>query len=80
MPAQLSMEQFRRRIEGRHRVHCRLQLGSHCAGQAVDQAEVGNLDMIADQEKVVRLDVEMLQIELMIQQVEHLGDLAQVIE
>ena len=46
----------------------------------VDQAEVGHLDVVADQEEVVRLDVEVLQAVLEVHPVEGLGGLEQVAE
>ena len=50
------------------------------AGQAVDQAEVGHLDVVADQEQVVRLDVEVLQAVLEVDDVQGLGRLAEEAE
>ena len=50
------------------------------AGQAVDQAEVGHLNVVADQKQVMRLDVEVLQAELEVDDVEGLGRLPQEAE
>ncbi len=46
----------------------------------VHQAEVGHLDVIAHQKQIARLDVQMLQVELEVHEVQHLGRLAQVAE
>ena len=58
-----------------------LELGRVVAGQlgeAVDEAEVGHLDVITNKEKVARLDIEVLQTVFEVEQIEHLGRLAQV--
>src|SRR5258708_1516376 len=49
-------------------------------GQTVDQAEVGDLDVVGDQEQVGRLDVQVLQSVPQVHVVEHVGRLAQVAE
>ena len=48
--------------------------------QALHQPEVGHLDVVADQKQVARLDVEMLQMALHVEHVQHLGRFAQVEE
>ena len=48
--------------------------------QVLDQAEVGDLDVVADEEQVVRLDVEVLEVVLLVHVVERLGGVAQVAE
>ena len=48
--------------------------------QVLDQAEVGDLDVVVDQEQVLRLDVEVLQLVLDVHQVERLGRLLHVAE
>ena len=54
-------------------------LAAH-AFQVLDQAEVGHLDVVVDEEQVLRLDVEVLQLVLGVHQVEHLGGLVHVAE
>ena len=48
--------------------------------QVLDQAEVGDLDVVVDQEQVLRLDVEVLQLVLRVHQVQGLGRLLHVAE
>ena len=48
------------------------------AFQVLDQAEVGHLDAVADQEQVARLDVEVLQVVLLVHVVERFGRVAEV--
>ena len=50
------------------------------AFQVLDQPEVRDLDVVVDQEQVLRLDVEVLQLILRVHQVEGLGRLLQVAE
>ena len=48
--------------------------------EVLDQAEVGDLDVLVDQEEVLRLDVEVLQLVLIVHQVQRLGRLVHVAE
>jgi hypothetical protein len=64
---------------GVQRGHAAGDGGEH-ALEVLDQAEVANLDVVEQQEDVVRLDVEVLQVELLVHQVERLGGLPHVTE
>ncbi len=55
-----------------------MHLGVIGAGQAVHQAEIGDLHVVADQKEITRLDIQMLQVELQVHEVQDLGGLAQV--
>ena len=77
MPAEYSLEKFRCRVQRRNGAGLNAHL---MQAQTLHQAEIRDLDVIADKEQVARLDVEVLQIALNIKQVEHLGDFAHVKE
>ena len=77
VPAQRAHEEFRGGIQRRDGPHLAARLIER---QALHQAEVGHLDVIAHQEKIARLDVQMLQMALHVEHVQHLGRLAQVAE
>jgi hypothetical protein len=68
---------FKRFRGGIDRRNAAGQRGGH-AFEVLDQAEVRDLDVVADQEQVLRLDVEVLQLVLHVHQVEGLGRLFQV--
>ena len=48
--------------------------------EVLDQAEVGDLDVLVDEEEVLRLDVEVLQLVLIVHQVQRFGGLLHVAE
>ena len=63
-------------IKRRHAAH---EAGGRMPFETLDQPEVGDLDAIADDEQVVRLDVEMLQLVLLVvHEVERLGCVGEI--
>ena len=68
-------EGLRRRVQRRDAAQ---DAGGAGALQVLDQAEVGHLDAIADEEQVARLDVEMLQVVLLVHVIERFGRVADV--
>ncbi len=79
VPAHLAAQQLRGAVERRQ-----APLLGHGFGpvvvELVDQAEVGELDVVADEEQVGRLDVEVLQAVPEVDEVEGFGGLAHVAE
>ncbi len=71
------MQGFGRRVQRRGAAIADARRRDVGAGQAVDQSEVGHLDVVADHEQVVRLDVEVLQAVFEVDDVERLGRLAE---
>ena len=73
--ANLALEGFRRRVQRRDAAE---EAGCRLAFQVLDQAEIGDLDAVADEEQIARLDVEVLQLVLFVHVVERFGGVAQV--
>ena len=48
--------------------------------QVLHLSEVGHLHVVVKHEQVLRLDVQVLEVELVVEQVEHLGGLGHVLE
>ena len=74
-----AQEALRRGVQRRDGAHLHgVRRAAAHLGQAVDQAEVADLDVPADEEEVARLDVEVLQAVLLVEHVEDLGRLREV--
>ena len=69
-----AVKQLRRRINRGHPADC----GAIDVVQVLDQPEIGELDAVAHQEKVFRLDVEVLQGMLLVDVIEGVGGVVQV--
>jgi hypothetical protein len=74
--ADAAAEDLRRGVQGGDAAAARRRVALGLA-QAVDQAKVGHLDVVADDEQVVRLDVEVLQAVREVHPVQGLGRLQQ---
>jgi hypothetical protein len=72
----LPSESFGRSVKGRHAPGNR----GFGAGKVVHKTEVGDLDMLADEKKVGRLDVQVLETELVGHEVQRFGGLGHVTE
>ncbi len=74
IPADPPVKSFRRRINGRDAARQR----SHHSCQVLYEPKIGNFDVVVHQEKVLRFDVEVLQLVLDIHHVESFGALFHV--
>ncbi len=76
-PAQ---EDFRRGVERRDGPELHLGRVGRIPRQGLDQPEITHLDVVAHQEQVARLDVQVLQMVLLVHEVKHFSRLAQITE
>ncbi len=78
MTADGPAQQFRRRVQRRHAALPMRGMAAVHLAEPIHQAEVGHLQVIADQKQVVRFDVEMLQAVAEVHPVQRLGRFQQV--